>query len=264
MDISLDLSVCVVTRNRAESVLALLRSLYQTADPVSFEAIVVANHSQDETAELVASEYPGVILYENTVHEPFIKAQNRAINLARGRYVSLIADTFLLEAGCLLRLLSFLDKTPEAGIAGPKIIDPASGDVLPSARNFPTLLPLLYAAFSLGPTLSKSPWMRKYLLQDWDHSNTREIGWLIGDFQIIRREVIDDIGLPDEGFPGMFADTDYCRRARKRGWHIYYVHDAVASCPLPNAGFTAARDDAHRSPVACAVRYALKRLFNSS
>ncbi len=265
MDTSLDLSVCVATRNRAENVLAMLRSLYLTADPVSFETIVVVNDSQDETAELIASGYPGALLYENTVQEPLVKAQNRAIRLARGRYIALVSDTVLLEAACLLRLLSFLDKNPEAGIAGPKIIDPASGDVLPSARRFPTFLTMLDAAFLQEPLLSESPRMRKHLLKDWDHNSTREVDWLAGDFQIIRREVLEEIGLPDEGFLGMFADADYCRRARKTGWHIYYVHDAMISCPLTDTAFESKpKKDIRLNPVACAVRYLLKGLFKTN
>ena len=168
MDIDLDLSVCVVTRNRAESILTLLHSLHDYADPVAFEAIVVDNHSEDDTAESVVREYPEIILYENPAQEPFIKARNRAIELARGRYVALIAENAVIQPQCLLRLLSFLDKNPEVGIAGPKMIDPDSGVIQASGRSFPTVLSLLFTTFSRIRLFSNSFWIQKYLLQNWD------------------------------------------------------------------------------------------------
>lgn len=261
MDIELDLSVCVVTRNRGKDVLALLHSLYETADPIAFEAIVVDNHSQDDTPELVAREYPQVLLYENTVEEPFAKAQNRAIRLAKGRYIALVADGAVIQPHCLARLLAFLDDNPAVGIAGPKIINPATGAVQPSARSFPSLLSMLSTTTSQKAMFSSSPWMRKYLLTKWDRTSTREVDWIVGNCQIIRREVLEEIGLPDEGFLGLYEDADYCRRARKCGWHIYYVHDAVIHCCLPPFG-TDPKSKAN--PSASAIRYLLKRWFNAN
>ena len=261
MSTDLDLSVCVVTRNQAKSALAMLHSLYDNADPVAFEAIVVDNHSQDDTVEQIAREYPQAILYENPEQESFIKAQNRAMRLARGRYIALLADDAIIQPKCLLRLLTFLDHNPEVGIAGPKMIDPATGTIQRSARSFPSLLTMLFATPFLCRLFPRSPWRRKYLLTDWDHNCTREVDWVIGSCQIIRREVLEEIGLPDEGFLGFYEDADYCRRARKTGWHIYFVHDAVIRYCLPPVA-TDARPDAN--PLASAIRYLLKRWFNAN
>ncbi|MCK5324269.1 MAG: glycosyltransferase family 2 protein [Desulfobulbaceae bacterium] len=220
-----DLSVCVLTRNSADHILNFLRSLYNTANPVSIETIVVDNGSQDETVDMITSTFPQVKVYENRVREPPTIAGNRALRIAAGRYISLMDHDVIIQPECILRMIDFMDNTPDTGIAGPKITT-LDGAVEPSAGKFHAALWFFSQEMFLGMLFPGSKWAGKHFIPTWDLNTTREIDWLVGTCIVIRRETLDDVGLLDEGFPWLFEDLDYCSRAYKAGWHTFYIHDA--------------------------------------
>lgn len=226
MNIELDLSVCIVTRNRPDIIKRFLASLHETADPVAFEAIVVDNHSTDGTADMIAAQFPNVLLYENSRQEPVVMAGNRAMRIAGGRYISLWDDDIIIQAESLHRIIRFMDAHPDIGIAGPRIIN-ANGAVQPSTRMWPTFFSMLFLHTAVGRIFPDFPLLNKHLMLNWDHLTTDEVDWLAGSCLFIRREVVEEIGMPDEEFISSYEDADYCLRARRAGWHIHYLHDAV-------------------------------------
>ena len=50
-----------------------------------------------------------------------------------------------------------------------------------------------------------------------------ETDWVSGASMIIRRKVLEDVGVLDEGYYTYFDDIDYCFNARKHGWPTWYV-----------------------------------------
>src|SRR6185295_455570 len=60
---------------------------------------------------------------------------------------------------------------------------------------------------------------------DWDHASVRECDWVPGCYYLIRRGVLDDIGLFDPRFFLYFEEVDHCYRARKAGWPVVYYPD---------------------------------------
>lgn len=215
MDIELDLSVCIVARNRMDALRNLLRSIYDTADHVAFEAIVVDNRSTDDTVALLDREFPAVLLYENSQPEPGAKAKNRALTLARGRYVSFWAPDLEFAPECLLRLLRFMDDNPAVGIAAPMLtLD--NGSPAPTARTDPTLFSLLRRLLSRSrqphPIASPPP-----------ANAPLEVDWCSGEALVVRREAVAEIGMFDEHFIQAYDDAEYCLRARRHGWHVFYV-----------------------------------------
>ena len=233
MIIQPDLSVCVVTRNNSASIKNHLQSLIDTAAPVSFEAIVVDNHSEDATTAMLAREFPHIKIYENTLTEPMPRARNRALRLAGGRYISVWDDDTVFHPGCLKLLIDFMDKTPDAGIVGPKVLD-HDGLVEPSSRTFPTLLTVLMQLTGLSAFFPEATCLQKHLMTDWNHNTSREVDWLVGAGLVIRKEVIAEVGVFDEGFAGILDDADYCQRAGKAGWHMHYIHNATITHHNPS------------------------------
>lgn len=207
MDVRPDLSLCLVTENHRDLLRRCLLSLHATADPVSFEAIVVDNNSGDDTVDLLLREFPGVKVFENSVAEPFAPAANRALRLATGRYAALCADDLTLQPECLKRLLAFLDETPDAGLAAPQILDRERSTTC-NAGEFPGLACLL-GRQSVNPPPTQD-------------------AWLTATFLVIRREVLEEVGLLDEGYTGDGADLDFCWRASKAGWHLHRRPEAEA------------------------------------
>lgn len=217
-----DLSLCVVTDSGP--VLPLLRTLHETADPVSFEAIVV-ELSAGGGGERILAEFPETKLFANATSLSYAKDRNLALRLAAGRYVALVDRDVVLRPGCLQRLVDFMDENPEVGIAGPKVID-GYGRPEPSARTLPDL-PILLAHYSpLSGQLHLPNLEKKHRLDGWEHHTTREVELLVGGCHCFRRDLLDEIGFLDESFQTPLAELEYYLRARQAGWHQYFVHEA--------------------------------------
>ena len=134
-------------------------------------------------------------------------------------YVLLLnADTIVLEHA-LQSLVEFMDNHPRAGIAGSQFLS-AAGAIQSSPFRFMGILSELDRGLKLG-VVSK-------LLSRWAVSpptppTACPAEWLSGASMILRRSMLDQIGLLDEGLYTYFDDIDICLRARRAGWETWYV-----------------------------------------
>ena len=63
---------------------------------------------------------------------------------------------------------------------------------------------------------------------DWDHASVRECDWVPGCYYLIRREVIDQVGLFDPRYFLYYEEVDHCKRVKQAGWKVvYYPHTTV-------------------------------------
>ena len=84
---AIDVSVCIANWNCRELLRGCLESLHDLPQGVRVETIVVDNGSADGAADMVAREFPEVILVRNTANAGFSRANNQAAQRARGRYL---------------------------------------------------------------------------------------------------------------------------------------------------------------------------------
>lgn len=221
-----EVSIVVVSYNSRKHLERLLPSLYDARHGVAFETIVVDNASADGTPRFVRDRFPDVRVVENAANLGYSRAVNQGIEAARGAYVLILNPDIVTHEGSLERLVRFMEEHPDAAIAGSKLLNP-DGTVQHSCRRFYSVWTLLLRRTPLGRLL---PWNRevpRYLMLDFDHESSREVDWLIGACMMVRREALADIGLMDERFFLYFEDVDWCYRAWRSGWKVYYVADSV-------------------------------------
>jgi GT2 family glycosyltransferase len=123
------------------------------------------------------------------------------------------------DKSSLEKMVDFMRRHPDSGVAGCKLLN-SDRTLQPSIRRFPTLLSQII-------TLTKAPnifpWLiKKYAGLDIDYNKTQEVDQIMGSFFMIRKKVIDQIGLLDENFWSWFEEVDYCKRVKQAGWKIYY------------------------------------------
>ena len=118
-----------------------------------------------------------------------------------------------------------MENNINVGIVGPKLLN-NNGKIQESARSFPTLLSILWRGTFLHKMFPNANLYRKYLLANFDHSQIKEVDWVIGACQIIRKQVFEKIGLLDEKYFFGYEDIDFCRRAKKAGWKTVYWPDS--------------------------------------
>ncbi len=244
-----DLAVCLIHNPaQPEGLFPFLDALLAQADPVALEIIVVASQPEHPALARLERAFPEITILENSGADHPTKARNHACRLATARYFSFWDEDLRPQPGCLATLVHFLDETPEAGLAAPRIVD-AQGMVQPSVRSAPSLATILCQHTPLAGLLSAAPHiLMQHLLTEQDHLHSFEAEWLLDTCLVIRREVVEEIGLLDEGFAAHYADADYCLRAHQAGWHLHYLAEAVVIQSGPESSPAANRPSAKNTP----------------
>lgn len=217
-----DISICSVVPAGDASIEGLFASALDTADPVAIETIAVLNGDAPQLAARLDRLFPDAKILENRAPFRLARARNQALRLATGRYLSLWDHDAVLLPGCLLQLALFLDEHPETGIVVPCIED-STGKVLPSARRFPGLLAMLCKYSGLASFGSRSSDRGPGPTAFQTEAGFTEIDWAVGSAMVVRRETLEEIGFFDERYLAAYEDADFCRRAKRAGWHVAYI-----------------------------------------
>jgi len=122
----------------------------------------------------------------------------------------------------LRTLLDFARAHPEAGVIGPRLLNP-DGSLQYSCRHFPTVSAAMFRHTFLGRLFPHTKSMCDYLMCDWPHDEAREVDWLSGACMLINRRAYEQIGGLDEQFYWGSEDVDYCYRMRQAGWKALYT-----------------------------------------
>jgi len=219
-------SFCIVAYHTKAYLHECLLSLYTNPPDAQYEIIVVDNASNDGTLEMLASEFPSVKVITNTQNRGFTAPMNQALQLAKGNYlVQLNPDTLILP-GAFNVLQGFMDAHLDVGICTPKILN-RDGTLQKQCRRSAARP---WDAFTYLTGLSRlfprSPRFNGYLMGYKDENEIHQVEAVSGSCMVIRRKVIDQVGYLDESYFAYQEDSDFCFRARKAGWLIYYFPDA--------------------------------------
>lgn len=221
----MDLSIIIVNWKVKDLLEKCLESIFEQTKNISFEVFVVDNNSGDGSVEMAREKFPQIDLTASAENLGFAKGNNLAIKKARGRYVLLLnPDTEILD-NTLEKMVKFMDTHPDCGIAGCKLLNPDLS-LQPSVRAFPDLASQIFILLKIHHLLPHSKAMYKYLVQDFDYEKIQEVDQVMGAFMMIRREVIEKIGLLDENFWIWFEEVDFCKRIKNAGWKILYTPEA--------------------------------------
>jgi GT2 family glycosyltransferase len=216
------LSVVIVNYNVAFFLEQCLLSVKRAMNGIDGEIIVVDNNSVDESNEMLRQKFPDVILIANKENTGFSKANNQAIRISKGEYVLLLNPDTVVEEDTFETCIRFMDKHPEAGACGVKLID-GKGLFLPeSKRGLPTPSVAFYKISGLSALFPRSKRFGKYHLGYLDKEQTNEVEVLSGAFMFIRKAALDKAGLLDEDFFMYGEDIDLSYRICKAGYKIYY------------------------------------------
>ena len=165
----------------------------------------------------------GVRLVRNEENVGFARAHNRGIQASGGECVVFANPDTLVGLDFFERLADFFAERPDAGIAGPRILDD-SGAVQLSARGEVGFLSGLLGRTSLlTRLLPKSAAVRRLFPAADALDGPTPVDWVSGAYMAARRSVLEEIGSFDERFFMYFEDADLCRRAREAGWSVYYL-----------------------------------------
>lgn len=216
--------VIIVSWNAKADLRACLESLVEsTVTPSRVEVVVVDNASSDGSPEMVRTEFPAVTLRETGANLGFSGGNNVALADNKSDYVFLLNSDAMLPKGGLDTLLEWADTTPDAGLIGPKVINP-DGTLQFSCRRWPTPQAGLFRNVYLGKLFPQNQPAADYLMRDFDHASPLDVDWLSGCAMLMRRECLEQVGLLDEKTFFMYCeDMDWSLRVHEAGWRVVYA-----------------------------------------
>jgi GT2 family glycosyltransferase len=228
MDPSPDLSIIIVSYNARDFLKRCLVSIFSFPHSrLGIEVIVVDNASADGNADLVEAAFPGAKLIRNALNLGFAKACNQGLAIANGRYILLLNPDAVLFEETLEKTVAFMDDHPDAGASGCKLIY-RDGSWHPSARRFSSVINQIYPRLPVLNKIETRLTSAEYLAEEIDPDGIRAVDYIWGAFLLMRREALSEIGPLDELFFMYSEDEDWCYRARKAGWLVYYAPVAKA------------------------------------
>lgn len=216
------ISVIIISYNTRELTLKCLESVHSQRN-INLEVLLVDNASKDNSVSLIEQKFPLVKLIRNHENLGFAKANNQAIRQAAGEFILLFnSDAILPNPDALSELYDFMNRRQEIGIGAVKIVKGNGVLDWPCKRSFQTPSVFFYRALKLDKFFPNSPRFGKYHLTYLSEDAEHEIDATTGAFMLIRRKVIEDIGLLDEHIFMYSEDMDFCFRAKQAGWKVIY------------------------------------------
>ena len=212
------LSVVIVNYRQWANTANLVRQLRRSrcARRGLAEIIVVDNHSPPSRLMHKLRRTPGVSVRRWSWNHGFAKAVNEGCRLSRGQWFLLLNPDMSVADGFLDQVLArakFLQATDaKTGIIGFRLRNPDGSHQL-SAGAFPSLLGTL-----TGLAFPRA--RRKYCRPPLDHPS--RVDWVTGCCLLVRRGCLEDVGRLDENYFLYYEDVDLCRRARSKGWSVWY------------------------------------------
>jgi GT2 family glycosyltransferase len=234
----LDLGIVIVNYNVRDLLRECLASVYDSRGEFRFEVCVVDNGSDDGSANMVAEQYPQARLIR-TKNRGYAFGNNlglRAFGFSEPeerpgdgrtaspecRYALLLNPDTLLPPSALSNMLAFMEAHAQAGVAGPRLVREDGSLDRACRRSFPTPRVSLYRMTGLSRLFPKSQRFGRYNLTYLSPDVTTEVDSVVGAFMIIRAETLAGVGLLDERYFMYAEDLDFCYRAKRMGWQVWY------------------------------------------
>jgi N-acetylglucosaminyl-diphospho-decaprenol L-rhamnosyltransferase len=220
-----DVVVSVVYTSNPDLVADCLRSLYAATRAVSFEVWVVDNATDGCAVDQMRTEFPQVRWLVNAKRLGFSANHNQVLSQARGRYYCVLNDDTVIHERALDELVAYMDAHPQAGVTGPRLLNP-DGTIQLSTFRFPGLVSELAGLCYLPRRLHGLK--ERGFDPAYFGDEPADVEWVLGACMMIRDDALKAVGLFDSDLSPMIntEEVDWCRRAWKAGWKVAFCPTA--------------------------------------
>lgn len=236
------LSVLIVNWNSKDLLRQCLQSIRSNCGDLHPQVVVVDSGSFDGCAEMLASEFPEVRFVQSHDNIGFGRANNLGFKYVTGEALLLLNPDTEVRAGALQTLLQELQRQPDAGILGPRLLNP---DLTLQASVHALPRPVRQAMDSAVLRRVLSPFGLWAPSSDFAPAETVAVEAVSGACMLMWTKAFGEIGgFSPEYF--MYAeDLDLCFKAASAGLRIYHVpaaeiiHHGGASSSSQESSFSA-------------------------
>ena len=217
-------TLIIVAWNQLEKTLNCLKTV-AVLDYPDFRVLLVDNGSEPPLAPAISARFPNVTMLRLPANQGFAGGYNAGLRRALesdSRYFLLLNNDTLLRPDVLTKLVAEIERSADIGLVTAKIYYAADPQrIWTVGANLNVFLDLKDGGAGQIDT------------GQWD--DPRDIDFAPFCALLIRRDVIEEVGLLDETFFLYYEDMDYCRRAKAAGWRVrlcpaaHVLHDVSAS-----------------------------------
>ncbi len=220
------ISTVTVNYKTADYIEKMLESLFKFHPKDEVEVFVVENGSGQDLSHL-EKRFPSVKFIYSKKNLGFAGGCNLAIEKAKGDFVALINPDIIFTSSALFQIEKQMKNEPDIGVGGVSLKN-LDGTQQACVWHFPTpvdqflvLLKIHHLFPNIGP-------IKHWLLKDFNYSKSSDVDQVMGAFFCIRKEVIEQIGMLDDGFFLWYEEVDFCKRTKDAGWRVHYFADISA------------------------------------
>lgn len=211
MNKQLDISIITINYNGLIDTCQLIESLQQHSQKCTYECVVVDNGSKQNEAVILQNKYPHVRVIRSEVNLGFSGGNNLGIKVAKGKFIFLLNNDTLITDNCLDYLYERLDQSPVIGAVSPKIkfVFP------PQNIQYAGFTPLTKYTLRNNGIGYNEPDQGQFDIPQQTH-------FLHGAAMMIKREVIEKIGLMSEIYFLYYEEMDWCSKMTSHGYQLWY------------------------------------------
>jgi hypothetical protein len=210
-------SVIILNWNRFRDTAECLESVFNIRYP-NYSVVVVDNGSDDDSATGIEKAFECVQLIRNEENLGYAEGNNVGIRhaLASGAdYIWLLNNDTVVDRDALTAMVDLAERDREIGILGSKIYYYDRPDVL------------WFAGATIDWKRAISAHVGRLEKDTGQYEIEKEVDRVTGCSMLIRRKVLEDVGLFDENFFLYAEEVDLCVRARKKGFRNFYVPKSI-------------------------------------
>jgi len=217
----MDLTTVIINYNTADLLHECIDPLRNSAANISMNIVIVDNASSDNSVSLLQKDFSDCQLINNNINVGFGRANNQCFPYIQGKYILLLNTDAFVSEDTIDKTIQYMNNSPNCGILGVKLFG-RDGVLQPSCRYFPTPFNIFLQRTGLKKFFKKTQ-----LIDDmsWDHNEVRKCDWVPGCYYLIRKEVIENVGLFDPRYFLYYEEVDHCFATKKAGWEVHYFAD---------------------------------------
>lgn len=251
------LSVIIVNYNVTQLLRNCLLSLQKYIQEVEYEILVIDNASADSSWKELIPEFSDVQFIASEVNGGFSKANNQAIQKAKGEYLLLLNPDTEFEGFYMKELLDFADSKTDFGCMGVRMHD-AEGNFLPESKRS---VPDMFNSFEKLFTNFRKNNSKSYYRNDLEENEIAEVEVITGAFLLAKKEVYQKIGGLDEAYFMYGEDIDLCYTFLRNGYKNFYYGKASI---LHHKGESTIRDEVYLERFYGAMQIFIDKYYKDS
>ncbi len=221
----MDVSIIIINYNTLELTKNTINSVIEKTQGIKYEIILVDNASADGSIEYFEEKYRNKIIFlKNRENLGFGRANNKGIEIAKGKYVFLLNSDTLLINNAIKILFEYMELNPKVGVCGGNLYDGELNPTHSYLKKIPSIKTEINYFFNiLGKIVKKISKKR----DDFNYSESaREVGYITGADMMIRKSILEKIGIFDEIFFMYSEEAELTYRIKQAGYKIISVPKA--------------------------------------